>query len=582
MQLTEAMRRHAKAKGWVAADATDEQIKAVLGQKLFEGAISQAEWADLQANKAPDPRAVVTQIVGESLAEFEKRLEARFLKLTEAISKTSSGDDAAKKKADEDAAAAKKKAEDDEAAKKKAAEIDAAVATALKRHGIPVQADGADPDRVSPTALLSRAAESGWLEDPGVRVKKASERYSKSRSNLVWPSNSKHIALRGRQVTFPGEEGPGLGRPLETPSQADKAFIGAWYRWALHSGGYRDVPPGLRMREHDLELVKEAIHELPWTGTVGGEDGTPVDNVRLAEVYHKGANGVKALLDDSTSGGIYAAPQVVEDAILQPPLLYGELYPYVTVTNLARGRRITGPTMGTPTFTSGIPEGTAIPLFDTTNFIGSLDTTIFTAVGAMEIGLDFEEDSPANIGQMVVARYGEAALQYLDAKIALGDGVSEMKGIFNTTGATAVGATNGAAGPLVVADAEGLFFGVNKAFRTSRGGRNVLIGNEVNYRRFRAIPTAADYNTRVYGENYSDYTVMGTRYCVVPDVPNNKLAYINLGYYRLYRRLGMTVKVETGGKELSLKNQKLIVVRMRYGGQTELGGALALITDAPA
>jgi HK97 family phage major capsid protein len=237
--------------------------------------------------------------------------------------------------------------------------------------------------------------------------------------------------------------------------------------------------------------------------------------------------------------------------------------------------------MGTPTFTSGTPEGTAIALFDTTNFIGSLDTNVYTAVGAMELGLDLEEDSPANLGAAIIARYGEAAQQWLDRVTALGDGVTEPKGIFLTTGVTTVASANGPAGPLTMADAEALHFGVNKEFRVSRGGQNVFVGNEVAYRRFRAIPTAVGYNTRAMGGALGDYTVMDFPYRIVPSVPNNWVSFLNLGYYRMIRRLGLSVKIETGGKELSLKNLQLIVVRMRYGGQVEQGGAVALMTDAP-
>ena len=41
----------------------------------------------------------------------------------------------------------------------------------------------------------------------------------------------------------------------------------------------------------------------------------------------------------------------------------------------------------------------------------------------------------------------------------------------------------------------------------------------------------------------------------------------------MYRRLGMQVQVETGGRTLALKNTTLVVMRMRWGGQMELATA---------
>jgi hypothetical protein len=142
-----------------------------------------------------------------------------------------------------------------------------------------------------------------------------------------------------------------------------------------------------------------------------------------------------------------------------------------------------------------------------------------------------------------------------------------------------VASASGAAGPLTVGDLEGLMFGVNKAFRTSRGGRNIYLGNEVSYRRFRGIPTGSAYNTRAFGMNYGDYEILGFPYKIQTSIPNNKIAFFNAAYYRMYRRLGTQFRVERGGKELTQRNVTLIAVRMRYGGQMTLGGAAAVMTD---
>lgn len=585
MNITAAMKRFARAKGWITDASSDDDIRKALSSKLVAGDITTEAWALLVKDQDPDPRSILTQLVDDRLSGFETRIRGL---LTEAgvFNRNQGG-----QQGDQGSSTATATpttappAQGGSGTTDFDAAIQRSVSGVLARYGLP--APDSPDERVSPTQLLSRSAQASYLGSGNVRVKTVVEKFNRDRAEARWDGNSKHVNLRGKRVTFPSETGPGMGRPMSLPSEADKAIIGSWLKWTLYCGGHAaELPTRYRMTDLDWDLMKYALHELPWTGTVGGtgddDNATGIDGQKLTDVMHRGQPCLKALLDDSVSGGINAAPQVVEDAIILVPLLYGELFPEVTVTNLARGRRITMPTMGTPTFTSGTPEGTPIPLFDTTNFIGALDTTIFNAVGAMEIGLDFEEDSPADLGALVIARYGEAALQWLDRVIAVGDGVVEPTGIFNTAGVTTVAAANGAAGPLTVADSEALMFGVNKAYRTSRGGRNVFVGNEVNYRRFRQIPTATGANDRVFGDQYGDYQVLGTNFKIIPQVPNNKLAYTNIAFYHMWRRLGMQVKVETAGKELSLKNLKLIVVRLRYGGRLELGGSTAIIVDAPA
>jgi HK97 family phage major capsid protein len=621
MELTQAMKRFALARGWVQQGASDDDIRKALGAKLIAGEITGEAWALLLQDRQPDARSVLTSLIDERLSGMETRLAGV---LTGALASVGLAIRSPEGQQQGTAQGGQQQGNGGQQGQAGGTTVVVAppapgtptqppaqpaggqggqqgqggqtdfqgvvqrsVASILAQHGFVMPGDQGG-ERVSPTALLGGAAQRSYLENGSIRVKGVVEKFNQDRAEVRYPANSKHVHLRGQRVTFPSEQGPGMGRPLHAPSQADKAIAGAWFKWALHCGGYgQELPSRYRMTELDVELLKYAIHELPWTGLLG-DDGdsqnsqaTGIDGVKLADVQHRGKPGVKALLDDSVSGGITVAPQIVEDAIILTPLLYGELFPEVTVTNLARGRRITAATMGTPTFTSGTPENTPIPLFDTTNFIGSLDFTIFNAVGAMEIGIDFEEDSPQDLGAAIIARYGEAALQWLDRVIALGDGVTEPTGIFNTTGATTVVSANGATGPLTVADAEALMFGVNKAFRTSRGGRNVFISNEVNYRRFRGIPTATGGNDRVFGDQYGDYNVLGHPFKIVPGVPNTKIAYQNLAYFRLYRRLGLTVKVEAGGKDLSLRNVRLIICRMRWGGRVELGGSTALMVSAP-
>jgi hypothetical protein len=577
--LTPEVKKWLAEKHGVKADATDEEFRRKLFALMADGTLTPAEWGRLEKGQVPDARAVISDVVkatvGEELKAWGERFEKAIADVKASVGGTQGGNGAAPPTVAPAVAAPTTDLE---------RSIDARMKAHLSMLGVDLPGDAS---RVNPAKLMSRAAQDAWLVSH-VRVKGAWERFDNSRKDAYYPmatkSGTDHF-LAGQRCTFPDAQGPGFGRPLSHPSKRDQAIIGAWFKWVVGPQlPPAELPPRLKMEQQDYELLNYALHEMPWTGIVGGEQrGLAIDGEKLSDLTVNGEMGVKALLDDAVSGGIFAAPVVVEDSIILQPLLYGELFPRVTVINLTRGRRITAPTMGVPTITSGIPEGTPIPLFDTTNFIGHLDTTVYTAVGAMEIGMDLEEDSPANLGATVVARYGEANLQWLDYVIALGDGVTQPKGLFNTSTVTTVASANGPAGPLTVSDGEALLFAVNKAFRVSRGGRNGYVGNEVVYRRFRSIPLGTQWaNSRFAGTDYGSYTWLNFPFCVVPLVPNNELGFMNFAYYRMYRRVGFNVRVETGGKELTLKNVKLVVIRGRWGGQLEQGGSAGIITDSAA
>ena len=59
------------------------------------------------------------------------------------------------------------------------------------------------------------------------------------------------------------------------------------------------------------------------------------------------------------------------------------------------------------------------------------------------------------------------------------------------------------------------------------------------------------------------------------------MSYANLEHYRMYRRQGLQVRVETAGRTLALGNQKIIIVRARFGGQMELATYCCFANDFP-
>jgi HK97 family phage major capsid protein len=542
MKITQALRDFLKslAGSGITDASTDDQCKSAVGAAIANGTLSPVKLSELTADKAGSGEDRVKSIVQAEFAGLKDSItdgiKAAFAGLT-------------------------LKAPEAPAVPPPAAQTPPATQTQGKFYtddeikaiaeGV-VKAYGAGNNRPSPHDLLTRGASTeGGAEKHHIRVKSAIERYDGTKSTLTYSMKHPDESMRGMPIVV-GE------RTLNRPSQQDKAVIGVFTKWMT---GVSMGQPGFKMTEHDNNILEYAIKELPWVGFVGGDGenghGTYIDNRKLTEVEQK------ALLNDTISGGTYAVPTIYDDTPILSPILTGELFPYVNVIPLARGKTVRAFSVGSPTITSGIPEGTSIPLFDTTGFIAALDTTIYPAVGAIEIGLDFEEDSPANFGAIVIERYGQKMLEWLDEQIANGDGTT----------------VNGAGGPLTISDLESLIFGVNIAYRR-RGGRMAFIMNDVSYRRFRAIASATGWNTRLFGTNYEDYTLLGYPVRIVPTVPNNRIAFVNLAMYRLYRRQGMQVRVITDGKDLALTNQKLIVTRSLWGGRLEQGGAGTLMLDA--
>ena len=413
------------------------------------------------------------------------------------------------------------------------------------------------------------------LADQGaanIRVKGAHESYSTTKTAARYGDNYKHAFLRG-QVAQLG------GRPMDESSQLDKAIAGAWFKYSINAAsGNQQLPRGLKMTDHDRDLVNYAMRKCAWTGIINGtgsesHGAIKVDGRKLTDFE------VKALIDDSTSGGLEVAPIAFDDAIILTPLLHGELFPLVNVVNISRGRRVEGASIGNPTFAS-VAEGTALTVFDTSSFVSAFDTTIYNAVGGMEIGLDLEEDSPVNLGSIVAQAYGEQAMKWLDDQIAAGDGTTEPQGVINASGIGSVSSTNGSSGPPTVGDYEGLAFGVAKQFKSPADkDRTVFIGTETSYQRARAIAVGSSDARRVFGMDHHSYGLLGSSYKINEGIGNANVAFVNLRHYRMYRRLGLNVRVETGGKELAQKNLSLVVVRMRYGGQLEQGGAAAKCAD---
>lgn len=381
----------------------------------------------------------------------------------------------------------------------------------------------------------------GKSPDPAevfARVKRPSERYSTTKSV------AKH-AKSGMPVR---DE---RGREVQSVSELEYAKAGVF----LKHRAARDGQPAM-LHEHERELLAEMFEKDTWCGKFGHSYETGIPGARI-----------KTLLDDSTSGGGEVVPEWFDSAIITFPLLHSELLPRIDLRDVPRGSSVEGASIGNPTVTWGTPEGTAISPFDTASLVAGIDTTIHPVTCAVEIGRDFLSDAAVDVGRVLVENIGQRLLAELDRVIVKGSGVIEPTGIFTTSGLIDIGNPAGGAGAAPqVGDYEEMLFSVEKQYRNP-SMRCAFFANDITYSRARGIAVGASDARRVFGLDESSYTLLEHPFLISNDLGNAYAGFGALAKYRLYRRAAQEVRFTSEGRELSLKNQTLLVVRGRYGGK---------------
>lgn len=312
LKITKRLRRHA-VKHFKAADtSTDQEIRKLYSERLMKGAITVAGIREIEAGTAPAPAPTP-----------------------------------AKKK--KSAAPAPTPAAAPDVSKL----IEKGIADALRAHGVIDR-----PGDVSPSAAFTKTTR--------IRVKEASERYSRTKTGAVYPAFSRSTNTPHPMAGQPVRLGVD-NQTFDHPSDLDKAVALAFVKYQANKNpeGGGELPRWLRMTDHDRELLLYAAHEEKWTGCIETANGneTYLQRQKL-DSWH-----IKTLLDDTNSGGIEITPVVFDDALVLTPVLYGELFPFVNVQTVSKGRRVKGGAMVNPEFTSGTGEGTAIMPFSTSNFV---------------------------------------------------------------------------------------------------------------------------------------------------------------------------------------------------------------------
>ncbi|QDU24037.1 phage major capsid protein [Urbifossiella limnaea] len=362
--------------------------------------------------------------------------------------------------------------------------------------------------------------------------------------------------------------------PVERPSEYDNALIGVYFKSQLRRQGV-----AVELSDWERALLAESVTKDKWVGSLPNGDyyggGSPGDYVP--------AHRVKALLDDTISGGIYLNPVVLDTAVITRPLLSGQLFPFIDVKPIT-GRRVQVPVMENLSVSWGTGPGTAVAPFNTASLVSPLDTAVQNVQGFIELSNDLLADSPVNIGTAVVELFGERLKSELDRVIAVGNGYNEPLGITLASGVAAVNSDNGTGGPVTVSDAESLIFSIPVQYRQQDWGP-CFIGSDVAYSRFRGLPVGPGDERRVFGQGMMGtddtqrYQLFEYKFRVANDLPNTRLAFGCLKRYRMYQRLGMEIVRESGGRTLALSNTSLVGIRARFGGRPIDTNAFAVMTD---
>ena len=387
-----------------------------------------------------------------------------------------------------------------------------------------------------------------------IRVKKPSERYSATKSV------AKH-AKTGLPVT---DE---RGKPVETTSELEKFQAGCWLKYTAAKAG---LP--VQMHEHEREAVEEIFAEKTFCGKIGGVDETGIAGSR-----------VKALISDSTSGGVELNPEFFDSAVITFPLLHSELLPRIDLRDIPRGASVETASIANPTMIWGSSyDGTTQTPFDTASLVAEIAASVKPVTCAVEVGRDFLSDAAADVGRILVQNIGQRLMAELDRVIIKGNGTTEPQGIFNASGLTDIGNPAGGAGAAPqVGDLEELMFSVPKQYRNPRM-RCAFLGNDITYSRIRGIAVGASDARRVFGMDHQSYSVLQYPFLINNDLGNAYCGFGALACYRLWRRLAQEVRWTMEGKELALKNLALLTVRGRYAGKVTDGTAFAFTDNAQA
>jgi HK97 family phage major capsid protein len=400
----------------------------------------------------------------------------------------------------------------------------------------------------------------GGIGGGGIDVKAPSNRYSTKRYT------GKHKKT--------GQEILRDGAPVELPSEREHALTGVYFKHLAIRAGVRECP---QLNEHEQDLLKEIYNDHLWVGTIGGRE---IVGEKLEAVYHRKGTD---LISDSLSGGTNLVPYFYDTDIVTFPLLNGELFPFIKLTEMNTSNSVHTASIGNVTANWGASEGSGntIPLQTTDGLVSAITLNVFDISMAITIGRYLLMDTPIKLGEEINMLMGQRLTQQLDCVIAVGNGTTQPQGLTNAAGTVAVSAVNSTAGPFTVKDVENMLAALPKQYRTQNKQAVNWVMNDASWFRLRGIPVSGTDQRRIFGYDYENYTLTDHRVGVQNDIPQNDIFLCRMDLYRMYRRMGMVIEMSTQGKTLMQANELLITGRSRYAGQLVNGAGCAFMSNAP-
>ena len=371
----------------------------------------------------------------------------------------------------------------------------------------------------------------------------------------------------GRQKAYYTSGQPVMmeGKHLEYLSQRESALSGVWFKNLMIKRGCWKT----ELSEHEKGLLNVAAHECDW--------------IHAEKPGLMRGDRVKALLDDSTSGGQEIVPEFFDFSLVTQILLHSEIMPWVTIREMSHGSSVESALISHPTVSwSSQPEGTAESLFNTAGLIADISQSAFHVSVHVEIGRDFQADAAPTLGGIINRLLGKSLASDLDNQLMNGDGTTEIQGVLNATGIVQINTGAGTAGPASVGDVEQLIFALDKQYRQRSDSSVSFVSNDNTYRHLRSVSIGAGDQRRVFGMDHEAYTLMDRPYRIQNDIANGTVVFSKLRAYVLWRRMGMRIEATSEGEALRLRNTSLVSLRARYAGQqTDATKTVAFANDFP-
>lgn len=563
-----ALKSHLTEKFGLAADADDAAMKALASDKIKSGDLALDKYTELLNAKAPESGKDKAGELADSIAtKTATALAPAMAAQTAALSQLA---DALKSRGDSappapPASGTKDAANDD--FEKIAAEMEKRLAEKFEKQF------GDKPAGRDGDALMKMAYDDDSAD--GVRVKSIIERYRHQPTALVYKSDrAAALKLTGMPMEYNHKE-------VNKSTERTQAMSAAW-------AAFQICPEMLT--ESETDMVRHILHREKFHVPNSRNDTharllTESERREVWEAhknFYTGHRKATTLINDSTSGGAYATPEFFDmDMIVTPTLANEDIPSFCHIVPVPRGSAAQNFKLGRPTLAAANTEGSAVTLFTTDALIGNHDTTFFRAAGFTNIGINFAQDAHPGIVAELMNQYMNSYRLWLNEQITSGDGTTEPQGILVASSTVNITPTTPTTGPVVLADALEMLFGVSKAYRENGGrGNAIYIMTDTTYYRFRAIATGVTGDTRlVFGDDVESYRLFNHPVLIEEEgLSNDEVIFTQMKGYRLYMRQGPRFIREDRGDTLVRGNTFIIGMDCRVGGQLDLGGYAAVAT----